>query len=55
MLTAVQNVRLPIDQSFAAGTFGGSSRFGKLVPNMGDLKRMKENCNWNSPRLTQTN
>ena len=44
MFTAVQNVRLNIDQSNAAGTFGGSSLFGKLVPNVGDLKQMKENC-----------
>ena len=44
MFTAVRKVRLNIDQSFAAGTFGGSSLFGKLVPNVGDLKQIKANC-----------
>ena len=36
IFTIVQNVE--------AGTFGGSSLFGKLVPNVDDLKQIKANC-----------
>ena len=39
----VQNLEIE-NWSFAAGTFGGSSLFGKLAPNVGDLKQIKANC-----------